>query len=53
MNPRSTIHDLLRGIESNGIETLVAKTFTFYKARGAYAYVSVARHVGKVMIALR
>ncbi len=47
---RKMFVDLLQAIESHGIETVVAKTFTFDEAPDAYAYFAAARHVGKVMI---
>lgn len=47
---RKMFVDLVRAIEANGIETVVAKTFTFENAPDAYAYFAAAQHVGKVLI---
>ncbi len=47
---RKMFVDLLRAIETNGIQTVVAKTFKFDNAPEAYAYFASAQHVGKVLI---
>lgn len=47
---RKMFVDLIRAIESNAIETVVAKTFKFADAPQAYAYFAAAKHVGKVLI---
>nr|WP_246351056.1 NAD(P)-dependent alcohol dehydrogenase [Sphingobium boeckii] len=43
---------LVRAVEVNKIDPLVAKTFKFDEAPEAYAYFAAAEHVGKVMIEL-
>lgn len=47
---RKMFLDLIRAIESNGIETVVAKTFKFADAPEAYSYFAAAKHIGKVLI---
>lgn len=47
---RTMFVDLVRAIEANGIETVIAKTFKFDDAPAAYAYFAAAEHVGKVLI---
>lgn len=47
---RKMFEDLLRAIEVNGIQTVVAKTFKFDDALDAYAYFAAAKHIGKVQI---
>lgn len=47
---RKMFVDLLRSIEANGIQTVVARTFKFDNAPEAYAYFASAQHVGKVFI---
>lgn len=47
---REMFLDLIRAIESNGIETIVAKTFTFDEAPEAFAFFAPAQHLGKVLI---
>ncbi|MCD5973519.1 zinc-dependent alcohol dehydrogenase family protein [Pseudomonas quasicaspiana] len=47
---RKMFEDLLRAIEVNGIQTVVAKTFKFDEAPEAYAYFAAAKHIGKVLI---
>ncbi|KPC21307.1 Alcohol dehydrogenase [Pseudomonas savastanoi pv. glycinea] len=42
--------DLIRAIEANGVETVVARTFKFADAPQAYAYFAAAKHIGKVLI---
>lgn len=48
---REMFLDLIRAIESNGIQTVVAKTFTFDEAPEAFAFFAPAQHLGKVLIA--
>ncbi|KPX57976.1 putative alcohol dehydrogenase [Pseudomonas amygdali pv. tabaci] len=47
---RAMFVDLIRAIEANGIETVVARTFKFADAPQAYAYFAAAKHIGKVLI---
>ena len=47
---RKMFVDLLRAIEANRIQTVVAKTFKFADAPAAYAYFAAAQHMGKVLI---
>ncbi|WP_342588067.1 zinc-binding dehydrogenase [Pseudomonas syringae] len=47
---REMFVDLIRAIEANGVETVVARTFKFADAPEAYAYFAAARHIGKVLI---
>ncbi len=47
---RKMFKELLRAIEVNGIQTVVAKTFKFDEAPEAYAYFAAAKHIGKVLI---
>jgi NADPH:quinone reductase-like Zn-dependent oxidoreductase len=47
---RKMFVDLLRAIEVNSIQTVVAKTFKFVDAPAAYAYFAAAQHMGKVLI---
>ncbi|RMR97925.1 putative alcohol dehydrogenase [Pseudomonas coronafaciens pv. garcae] len=47
---RNMFVDLIRAVEANRVETVVAKTFTFDDAPAAYAYFAAANHVGKVLI---
>lgn len=47
---RKMFVDLIRAIEANKIETVVARTFKFDDAPEAYAYFAAAQHVGKVLI---
>lgn len=47
---RKMFVDLLRAIEVNRIQTVVAKTFKFADTPAAYAYFAAAQHMGKVLI---
>lgn len=47
---RKMFVDLVRAIETNKIETVVAKTFKFDQAPEAFAYFAAAKHMGKVLI---
>ncbi|GFZ68475.1 NADPH:quinone oxidoreductase [Pseudomonas amygdali pv. eriobotryae] len=47
---RAMFVDLIRAIEANGVETVVARTFKFADAPQAYAYFAAAKHIGKVLI---
>ncbi|WP_026326017.1 zinc-dependent alcohol dehydrogenase family protein [Sphingomonas sp. Mn802worker] len=47
---REMLARLLRAVEANNIEPVVAKTFAFAEAADAYAHLASADHVGKVMI---
>ncbi|MCF8983989.1 zinc-binding dehydrogenase [Pseudomonas syringae] len=47
---REMFVDLIRAIEVNGIDTVVARTFKFADAPEAYAYFAAAQHIGKVLI---
>ncbi|RMP05281.1 putative alcohol dehydrogenase [Pseudomonas syringae pv. persicae] len=47
---RAMFTDLIRAIEANGVETVVARTFKFADAPQAYAYFAAAKHIGKVLI---
>ncbi|KFE50557.1 zinc-dependent alcohol dehydrogenase family protein [Pseudomonas syringae] len=47
---RKMFVDLIRAIELNGIDTVVAKTFKFDEAPEAFAYFAAAQHLGKVLI---
>jgi NADPH:quinone reductase-like Zn-dependent oxidoreductase len=47
---REMLADLVRAVDTNGIQPVIDRTFTFDEARAAYEYLKSGSHVGKVLI---
>ena len=47
---RRMLADVVRAVDSNGVQPVIDKVFSFAEAPAAYRYLEGASHIGKVVI---